>query len=153
MNDYSINLLEVRHFPDVGKFQSDLKAVFGFLQHTSNQVSLQAFITNHEDRFSNMEEDAYDVICALSNAGELMAVKDEYHNKGGLDMCQAIKDMLETSKKNGIDMGMNTGMSKGIDRVNHLNQILIRAHRYDDIEKASSDTQYQKKLFDEYQLH
>lgn len=152
-NNYKINLLEARNFPDVWKFQSDLKAVFGFLQHANDHNSLQTFVTNNEDYFMNLEEDAYDVICALSGAAELLSVKADYHTEGGINMCQAIKDMIAISKKDGMDLGINTGVNMGIERVNRLNQILIQSHLYEDIEKASSDTRYQKKLFEKYQLH
>lgn len=48
--------------------------------------------------------------------------------------------------------GIEKGIEKGEERVNRLNQILAKANRTEDIVKASGDKEYQKKLFEEFQL-
>ena len=51
-----------------------------------------------------------------------------------------------------FDDGREKGREEGSDRVNKLNKKLAEQNRMNDIIRASSDTEYQKKLFAEYQL-
>lgn len=55
-------------------------------------------------------------------------------------MCKAIEDMLADSKKTGIDV------------VNELNKKLAEQGRVDDIVRAATEQEYQKKLMDEFDL-
>lgn len=48
--------------------------------------------------------------------------------------------------------GREEGIAKGRERVNKLNAILIKAGRYDDLSKSTSDEEFQKKLFEEFNL-
>lgn len=44
------------------------------------------------------------------------------------------------------------GLREGIDRINQLNVKLSELHRTEDILKAATDKEYQKKLFEEFGL-
>lgn len=50
------------------------------------------------------------------------------------------------------EMGIEKGTKQGQNRVNQLNQHLINTNRLDDMIKSASDTEYQKKLFAEFNL-
>ena len=41
---------------------------------------------------------------------------------------------------------------QGIELINQLNQILLSEGKYDELQKASKDKEYQKKLLAEYGL-
>ena len=45
-----------------------------------------------------------------------------------------------------------TEIGKGIELINQLNQILLSEGKYDELQKASKDKEYQKKLLAEYGL-
>ena len=45
--------------------------------------------------------------------------------------------------------GMEVGIEKGSDTINSLNQMLIESGRMDDLKRATSDKEYQKKLIAE----
>ena len=40
----------------------------------------------------------------------------------------------------------------GLERINRLNQKLIEQDRFDDLTKATSDSNYQKKLLKEFKI-
>lgn len=44
------------------------------------------------------------------------------------------------------------GLEQGIELINQLNQILLSEGKYDELQKASKDKEYQKKLLSEYGL-
>ena len=49
-----------------------------------------------------------------------------------------------------VSAGIAEGIAEGEERVNHLTLLLIADKRYDDIEKASKDREYQRQLFKEF---
>ena len=50
----------------------------------------------------------------------------------------------------GIAEGHAEGMLEGEERVNRLTLLLLEDKRYEDIEKASKDREYQRQLFKEF---
>ena len=58
-------------------------------------------------------------------------------------------ELLEKSKELGIYEGERQGIIEGINNINALNSILIKAGRLDDLTRATSDPDYQKKLMAE----
>ena len=58
-------------------------------------------------------------------------------------------ELLEKSKELGIYEGERQGRIEGITNINALNSILIKSGRLDDLTRATSDPDYQKKLMAE----
>ena len=105
VTDYPLHILEVLKYPNINLFQTDLGLVFGFLQNAKKKDSLKEFISIHKNQFADLREDAYDVIAELANAAELGVQKKEYLNEnGGIDMCQAIQEMIEEGRNEGSKM-------------------------------------------------
>lgn len=47
--DYPIHILEVRKYPRLEDFHTDLQYVFGFLQNAEDKEALHAYITAHNE--------------------------------------------------------------------------------------------------------
>ncbi|MCH1981647.1 transposase [Ruminococcus sp. OA3] len=100
--DYPLHVLEVLKYPNTEQFQTDLRLVFGFLQNAKKREGLKEFIEKHSEEFADLREDAYDVISVMTNAKELTEQKMVYKNEnGGINMCQAIKEMIEEGRQEG----------------------------------------------------
>ena len=69
-----------------------------------------------------------------------------------IDEQSRIRTAENIGLKRGMERGMERGMKQGIERINELNVRLIREKRFDDLEKAAQDQEYQKKLLEEFQL-
>lgn len=65
---------------------------------------------------------------------------------------QGIKQGIKQGIEQGIEQGKAQGMVQGEARVNRLIQMLLVQSRVDEIERAVSDKEYQKKLFEEFDL-
>ena len=82
----------------------------------------------------------------------LKELKEE--EKGEVDMCTAIEQMMEEREELGIERGLQRGKEQGEIRVNQLIEILLRQSGknddYEEIRRAVTDREYQKKLFDEF---
>lgn len=59
---------------------------------------------------------------------------------------------LELERADAIEEGLEQGLEQGIELINQLNQILLSEGKYDELQKASKDKEYQKKLLAEYGL-
>ena len=66
-------------------------------------------------------------------------------DKGVSDMSKIWDELLEKSK----ELGLYEGERQGINNINALNNILIKAGRLDDLTRATTDPDYQKKLIAE----
>ena len=62
------------------------------------------------------------------------------------------KEGIKKGEKEGIKKGEKEGIKKGENRVNQLNLYLISENRFDDLERAVNDREYQLQLFQEYGL-
>ncbi len=112
--DYPIYVIDVRRYKDYELFRTDLRWVFGFLQRDTDKDALRKYILENQTAFENLSEDAFDVICEFSYVKELKKRKSTYNiGKGSVDMCQAIKDMMEESKQEGRLEGRQEGRLEG----------------------------------------
>ena len=61
------------------------------------------------------------------------------------------KDLYEkTLKEDAREEGRAEGREEGMDYLNQLNKYLLKAKRYNDLERATEDIEYQKKLLKEF---
>ena len=73
-----------------------------------------------------------------------MQLNYEFDRQLELERADAIEE--------GLEQGLEQGLKQGIELINQLNQILLSEGKYDELQKASKDKEYQKKLLSEYGL-
>ena len=93
-----------------------------------------------EDNYIN---EAYEVLQKLS-ADERKRLEYEARQK-------AIRD-YDSQMSSSREEGIRIGEERGEDRLNRLNEKLMKNHRLDDLMKAISDKAYREKLYQEYGL-
>lgn len=104
--DYPVYVLDVRHFSESEQLKSDARVVFGFLQRQNDIRLLRKYMEENKEEFSDLQEDAYDMISILSNSKELIECKEEFiEGEGKYNMCEAIKQMKEEGKLEGKGLG------------------------------------------------
>lgn len=113
INNYSIHVLEVNSYQELHHFKTDLHAVLGFIQRAGDKEAEKEFTYEHEDIFCCLEEDAFDVITALTGADELVAVKEKYMEGETVNMCEAIRGMIEDGRIEGRNEGRAEGLKFG----------------------------------------
>ena len=91
INNYKMNILNVRDFEHLEYFKTDLQQVFGFIQKSDDKKQLAEYVQEHKEVFSNLPEDAYNVISVTAHADTLVDLKKNATNKGGkVNMCKEI---------------------------------------------------------------
>ena len=70
-------IFEMCHFPNEEWFQTDLRQVCGFLKRTNDRMKLRAYIEENQEVFSNLPEDAYDLLTVMAGIRNLRLLKQE----------------------------------------------------------------------------
>lgn len=99
--NYKINIISIRDIEDTSVFKTDLRYVLEFLRNAKDKDKLKELVENNP-YYQSMDEDAYDVVVNYANVRKLIEVKDEYKDvEGRMNMCTAIREMMEDSKSEG----------------------------------------------------
>lgn len=116
ITDYPMHLIEVRRYEEYENFRTDLREVFGFLQRAEDKDGLREYLEANEEKFENLSTDAYDMISVMGHSKELQEIREKYHKeKGGRsNMCQAIKDMIEDGRQEGMQIGVQEERQRNV---------------------------------------
>lgn len=124
LNNYKINLLDVRH-DSPENFKTDLKQCFQFLQNEGDKEALKKLLED-DKAYQSLDEETFKIISLLSGEKKLLNKLNQYENKeGGYNMCQAFADMRMEGRLEGISIGRTEGLSIG--RKEALIQVFINA--------------------------
>lgn len=118
-------------------FCTDVRQVFVFIRCSEDKKLLRQLVES-DDYYQSMEEDAFDVIAKYANASELAQARDYRRKDGKVDMCTAIREMMEDSKKEG-----ETLFAELISR-------LFADDRAEDAKLAAEDEEARRRLYREY---
>lgn len=138
VQDYRINLIEIRKLKDTSVFKTDVRQVFDFIRCSEDKKALKKLVESDE-YYSSMEEDAYDVVAQYANASELVEAKDYYSRKDGkVDMCKAIKELIEEGREEGIEVGLRAlvfSLSLLLPDSDAVYQTIIKNEGYNNVSK------------------
>lgn len=69
--DYPLYLLEVRRIKNPEIFRSDFRWVIEFLQKENSKQEIREYLSQNEEIFTDLDEEAFDLITVMSDSGEL----------------------------------------------------------------------------------
>lgn len=144
-SDYKVNVIEIRRLENTEVFQTDVRQVFDFIRCAEDKVRLKQLVEN-DAYYQNMEEDAFDVVVQYANVTELVGVKDYKREDGRVDMCTAIREMMEDSRQEGLEVGIKEGETLLAALISRL----LADNRVEDLKVAAQDEQARKRLYREY---
>lgn len=101
VNNYKIHLIEIKKLQNTEVFKTDLKQVFDFIRYSKDKKKLKELVEN-DDAYQSLDEDAYDMVALYTNSRELMELKARSKEGDGVNMCQAIKEMLEDERAENV---------------------------------------------------
>ncbi len=111
VSNYPLHLLEVRKLERTDIFRTDLRQIFDIIRYSENKEMLRKTIES-DSAYREMDEDAYDMAVEYVKAEELTAVKKFYQKEGKVDMCKALKELIEDGRKEGQEKGREEGEAK-----------------------------------------
>ncbi len=104
INDYRLNLLEVSYMENIEAYSGELKALLGFVRYQQDGTALDRFIASNSELFQTLTPETIRAISVLGNARELESYlehQSENENEEGIDMCQALQEMIMKGKAEG----------------------------------------------------
>ena len=107
--DYQVLLIDPMSMADtdLGRLNSSLREVLSYIKYQHDQEQMQRLL-QEDNRFSELERNAALVIQATTKTE--LNIKP---NAEVVDMCEAIRQMMESSKQQGVLQGMQQGMQQG----------------------------------------
>lgn len=100
-----------------------------------------------EDYYKNLDEETSRLVGKFLDIPVLKENHEKYRDeRGKVNMCTAIRDMV----KNGEKRGEERGEKRGEERSARLALLLDERNRIGDLKKASEDKEYRNKLFQEF---
>lgn len=130
------------------KLEMDLREVFRFLQCAEDKDRMKELVKVHEEDYGAIEEDAYDVMAALTNSMELEKLKETCMKKGGkVDMCLAMKEWAAEERM----IGRNEGRME--ERKNIAYSLYLRGMSQEEISAVCKEDRKQvEKWFQEWKI-
>ena len=107
--DYQVLLIDPMSMADtdLGRLNSSLREVLSYIKYQHDQEQMQRLL-QEDNRFSELERNAALVIQATTRTE--LNIKP---NAEVVDMCEAIRQMMESSKQQGVLQGMQQGRLQG----------------------------------------
>lgn len=136
--DYRINLVCSKTV-NPEHFRTGLREVFELLGVMADKNQMEQLLKEKETHYANLDMERGRLISSFLDV-ELPENNDVAVNGGKVDMCTAIKEMIRE------------GEEKGEERISKLVQQLLAQQRYTDLENASKNKDYRKKLLEEFKL-
>ena len=112
VQDYKVFLIDPMAMTDTDleHLNSSLREVLSYIKYQHDQEQMQRLL-QEDNRFSELERNAALVIQATTKTE--LNIKP---NAEVVDMCEAIRQMMESSKQQGVLQGMQQGMQQGIQQ-------------------------------------
>ena len=112
VSDYKINLIDIRNFENTDVFQTDVKQVFDFIRCSEDEKKLVELVES-DVYYTQMDEEAFDVVTKYTNLKELIKAKEYLCEGGKTNVCKAIRDLMEHSREEGLEQGIEQGIEQG----------------------------------------
>lgn len=102
VSDYKLNLIAPGQMSDaeIDQFNTSLREVMLFIKYSEDRTKLNEMVEK-DDRFKNMNRKAASVISTVTGVEIEMNEEEEK-----VDMCQALREMMEDATNEGIQQGM-----------------------------------------------
>jgi hypothetical protein len=133
--NYWVNLIVPSEIEDFDKFSTELGAVLEVIK-ASNDKSVMLKVITENPKFSSVGNDVVNLVNTFTGS------KLKVNKKGDrTNMCKAMEDLTNDAKAE--------GKAEERLRINKLTAILLKAKRYDDLERSTEDKDFQDKLLNE----
>ena len=105
VSNYKINIVDVTDITHIENFNIDLQMVLGMLKYRQDKEALAGYVNQFRNYFENLEKDTTDVVAYLIGLDKIDGYNPDVEEGERVDMCKAIRDMINDSKQEGREEG------------------------------------------------
>lgn len=98
--DYPMRLVCASDFENCPGFKTSLRDLFALLPFRKDRMGLKKLLAENPE-YREMDEETAQTISVLMGI-DFMGKKEKYREEGGYNMCQAIQEMMEESRMEGL---------------------------------------------------
>ena len=175
LQDYRIHVIHLASL-DETLFQTNLRELIGLLKRRNDRKAFISYLEDNRDRFASMDEDVYDMLCAMLDLRSLEINKKHQQRtkEDKLNMNQAFEEWGEMLRNEGIAKGKALGKAEGLaegkalgiqkgmangqkigqktgeERLGKLIGQLLDEKRFQDAAKAARSARIRARLYKEY---
>lgn len=102
IQNYKVNLIEVRKWKDTSVFKTDIRQVFDFIRCSKDKEQVKKLVLNNRD-YEEISEDAYDVMKKYANVTGLENVKKETGEGNMVNMAKGLQDWAAEERNAGMN--------------------------------------------------
>ena len=155
--DYPVHILDLSAVEDYSSFQTELRLLFELYACRDSREKLQNYLDSHKE-CSRVDWETCQMLGVMMNIRELERIRNNNDNnkeaEEGVDMCQALKELIEEGKFEGMEAGrlegIEAGRLEGEEQMARLAQTLMAQGKMEELKRALSDAEYRRSLFAGY---
>ncbi len=151
--DYPVHILDLSAVEDYSSFQTELRLLFELYACRDSREKLQNYLDSHKE-CSRVDRETSHMLGMMMNIRELERIQDNKEAEEGVDMCQALKELIEEGKFEGMEAGrlegIEAGRLEGEEQMARLAQTLMAQGKMEELKRALSDAEYRRSLFAGY---
>lgn len=114
--DYPLHLLCINEERDFSKFHTEIRQLFHAMQYRGDKKGLLQMVENEEE-YSHLDLETLEAVSVLLDIPQIWENREKYmkeNEKETGDMCQAIRELMEDARNEGIKQGVEQGLEQGI---------------------------------------
>lgn len=151
IQNHSIHLVPLRKQDEETqkKYCSDFRYVVQYLSGRDDKEKMVQRMKEDTGKLDHPKE-FLEVMSAVTKDRRYEQIKNGLMTKiekgEDINMCTIAEEL----ERQGIQKGVRQGLEQGISKINRLNAVLLASGRTEDLFRATEDTEFQKRLMEEY---
>lgn len=144
--EYRINLIHAGNIENPGKFKTCLQHIFNMLKYRKDKDDMKNYIESHKTEISAMDQ--VEKMAAFVLLGEQKRVEkmlSESEEKGEVDMCQAIEEMIEDGRVEGRMEGRKEGRKFG-EEIKLIKQVCKKLKKQFSLERITEELEEERPV-------
>ena len=123
IQNYKLNLIDMKHMKDINVFHSDLQQVFGMLKYKGNKELLNHYINENPEYFNNIDKETAFVIGELLDSEDILRTADEIREGEKMSMCKALEDLYNEGRLEGRLEALTVQITKKLAKGKSIEEI------------------------------
>ena len=116
--DYPMRLLCVNEKEDYSVFKTEVRHLFSAMRYRRDKKGLLQLINNNPD-YRHVDMDTMEAMSVMLDIPQIWENRDKYIDNEESEegnMCQAIRELMEDARNDGIEKGIEKGRQQGIEQ-------------------------------------